>query len=64
MSSDWNIVERCLINFLEFRAIVARLGDKAGQFPELMRENQMKDRLSFSSLIREPLRELPQVSLV
>ncbi|KAF7986144.1 hypothetical protein HWV62_38510 [Athelia sp. TMB] len=45
----------------QFRKVVTRLGDKAGQFPELMRENQMKDRLSFSSLIREPLRELPQI---
>lgn len=39
-----------------------RLGDKAGGFHDLMREFKMRDRLSFSSLLREPLRELPQAS--
>ncbi|KZP30394.1 P-loop containing nucleoside triphosphate hydrolase protein [Athelia psychrophila] len=57
------IVAGNMANYLseQFRTVVARLGDKAGQFPELMRDNMMKDRLSFSSLIREPLRELPQI---
>lgn len=47
--------------FSGYSEIVNRLGDKAGDFYDLMRESKTRDRLSFSSIIREPLRELPQV---
>ena len=44
-----------------YSEIVTRLGDNAGAFHDLMRESKTRDRLSFSSIMREPLRELPQV---
>jgi hypothetical protein len=46
----------------EYNELVQRLGEKAGEFHDLMRDHRLRDKLDFSSLIREPLRELPQAS--
>jgi hypothetical protein len=48
--------------FSGYNEFVQRLGEKAGGFHDMMREHRLRDRLDFSSLIREPLRELPQAS--
>ncbi|OJA13412.1 hypothetical protein AZE42_05944 [Rhizopogon vesiculosus] len=38
-----------------------RVGDDAGDFHELSRAHSIKDSLSIASILREPLRELPQI---
>ncbi|GBE78652.1 hypothetical protein SCP_0115410 [Sparassis crispa] len=45
----------------EFQAAVARVGDDAGDYWELQRNRRSRDKLTFSSLIQDPLRELPQI---
>ncbi|KAG1825441.1 P-loop containing nucleoside triphosphate hydrolase protein [Suillus subaureus] len=45
----------------QFRESAKRVGDDAGEFPELRRAHTIKDRLSIASILREPMRELPQI---
>ncbi|KAG1777296.1 P-loop containing nucleoside triphosphate hydrolase protein [Suillus placidus] len=45
----------------QFRESAKRVGDDAGEFPELRRAHTIKDRLSITSILREPMRELPQI---
>ncbi|KAG1746810.1 P-loop containing nucleoside triphosphate hydrolase protein [Suillus lakei] len=45
----------------QFRKVAKRVGDDAGEFPELRRAHALKDRLSIASILREPMRELPQI---
>jgi ABC-type multidrug transport system fused ATPase/permease subunit len=45
----------------QFRESAKRVGDDAGEFPELRRAHIIKDRLSIMSILREPMRELPQI---
>jgi hypothetical protein len=62
---EWNVGHEMGVNrqlFSEYNEFVQRLGEKAGGFHDMMREHRLRDRLDFSSLIREPLRELPQAS--
>jgi hypothetical protein len=49
---------------VEYRDAVKRLGDQAGDFHEMISRIRYKDRLNLSSLLQEPLRELPMVILV
>ncbi|KDQ54980.1 hypothetical protein JAAARDRAFT_209162 [Jaapia argillacea MUCL 33604] len=46
----------------QYREAVRRVGDKAGDFVELFRIHKTQNRFTLSSLINEPLRELPQAS--
>jgi hypothetical protein len=46
---------------IEYRDAVKRLGDKAGDFHEIISRIRYKDKLNLSSLLQEPLRELPMV---
>lgn len=39
----------------------ARVGDDAMDFPEIRRASLVRDRLTLTSILREPLRELPQI---
>lgn len=39
----------------------ARVGDDAMDFPEIRRSFFVRDRLTLTSILREPLRELPQI---
>ncbi|KAI6133883.1 P-loop containing nucleoside triphosphate hydrolase protein [Pisolithus croceorrhizus] len=39
----------------------ARVGDNAMDFPEIQRAFLIRDRLTLTSILREPLRELPQI---
>ncbi|KAI6011686.1 P-loop containing nucleoside triphosphate hydrolase protein [Pisolithus microcarpus] len=39
----------------------ARVGDDAMDFPEIRRAFLVRDRLTLTSILREPLRELPQI---
>jgi len=43
----------------EFRDASERVGDDAGDFHEL--QSRVINRLSIASILREPMRELPQV---
>ncbi|KAG1725553.1 P-loop containing nucleoside triphosphate hydrolase protein [Suillus paluster] len=45
----------------QFRETAQRVGDDAGEFQELRRAHAVKDRLSIASILREPMRELPQI---
>ncbi|KAG1829492.1 P-loop containing nucleoside triphosphate hydrolase protein [Suillus variegatus] len=45
----------------QFRESAKLVGDDAGEFPELRRAHTIKDRLSIASILREPMRELPQI---
>ena len=40
-----------------------RTREDAGDYWELQRAQRMRDRLSFTSIVSDPLRELPQVRL-
>ncbi|KIJ59811.1 hypothetical protein HYDPIDRAFT_118060 [Hydnomerulius pinastri MD-312] len=44
-----------------YREAAGRVGDEAGDFPEMRRAYVVKDRLTFMSILREPMRELPQI---
>ncbi|KAH7884022.1 P-loop containing nucleoside triphosphate hydrolase protein [Phlebopus sp. FC_14] len=44
-----------------YREAAARVGDEAGDFPEVRRTYVVKDRLTLISILREPMRELPQI---
>ncbi|KAF8446437.1 P-loop containing nucleoside triphosphate hydrolase protein [Boletus edulis BED1] len=37
------------------------VGDNAGDFPEMRQAHSVQDRLTLMSILREPLRELPQI---
>ncbi|KAG2364745.1 hypothetical protein BDR07DRAFT_1450146 [Suillus spraguei] len=45
----------------QFRESAKCVGDDAGEFQELRRAHAVKDRLSIASILREPMRELPQI---
>ena len=47
---------------VEYRDAVKRLGDQAGDFHEMVSRTKYKDKLGLSSLLQEPLRELPMVN--
>ncbi|KAH7926211.1 P-loop containing nucleoside triphosphate hydrolase protein [Leucogyrophana mollusca] len=38
-----------------------KVGDDAGDFPEMRRAHTIRDRLTFLSILREPMHELPQI---
>ncbi|KIM52370.1 hypothetical protein SCLCIDRAFT_1223856 [Scleroderma citrinum Foug A] len=44
-----------------FKGAAARVGDDAIDFGEVRRYHLFSDRLTFASILREPLRELPQI---
>ncbi|KAF9229816.1 P-loop containing nucleoside triphosphate hydrolase protein, partial [Gyrodon lividus] len=44
-----------------YREAASRVGDDAGDFPEMRRAYVVRDRLTFMSILREPMRELPQI---
>ncbi|KAG8220222.1 P-loop containing nucleoside triphosphate hydrolase protein [Butyriboletus roseoflavus] len=44
-----------------YRDAANRVGDDAGDFPEIRRAHTVKDRLTWMSIVREPMRELPQI---
>ncbi|KAG6332407.1 hypothetical protein ID866_6678 [Astraeus odoratus] len=46
---------------LVYRSAAALVGDDAVDFPEMHRAYAVQDHLTFSSILREPLRELPQI---
>ncbi|EGO19480.1 hypothetical protein SERLADRAFT_453452 [Serpula lacrymans var. lacrymans S7.9] len=45
----------------QFRDSTSRVGDDAGDFHEMRRLYAVRDRLTFASILKEPLRELPQI---
>jgi hypothetical protein len=45
-----------------YQQALERIGDNAGDFWETWRSYQAQDKLTVSSLLREPLRQLPQVN--
>ena len=48
----------------EFLNSLQRVADKGGDFFELRRRYQFRDRLSSISLLSDPLKEIPQVRLI
>jgi hypothetical protein len=48
--------------FLEYREVLKHMPDESGDFYEALGVYRKQDRLSFFSMLQEPLRELPQVS--
>ncbi|THH11373.1 hypothetical protein EW145_g713 [Phellinidium pouzarii] len=54
-----NLFERLKAEFYTSQEAV---GDYGGDFPELHRRHQLRDRLSSISLLSEPLREIPQIA--
>ncbi|KAH0838718.1 hypothetical protein J3R83DRAFT_7048 [Lanmaoa asiatica] len=44
-----------------YRAAASRVGDNAGDFTEIRNAYAAQDRLTLMSILREPMRELPQV---
>ncbi|KAF9242363.1 P-loop containing nucleoside triphosphate hydrolase protein [Melanogaster broomeanus] len=44
-----------------YREAASRVGDDAGDFPEMRRAYVVRDRLTLMSILREPMRELPQI---
>ncbi|KZT08913.1 P-loop containing nucleoside triphosphate hydrolase protein [Laetiporus sulphureus 93-53] len=46
---------------IEFQEAAQRVGDRAGDFWEVMREYKFRDRLTVTSLLKEPWKELPQI---
>ncbi|CCL99959.1 uncharacterized protein FIBRA_01984 [Fibroporia radiculosa] len=53
-----NLEEFCTKQFKEF---TDRVGDKAGDFMEVLREQRFRDKFSVVSLMKEPWRALPQI---
>ncbi|KAH7911825.1 P-loop containing nucleoside triphosphate hydrolase protein [Hygrophoropsis aurantiaca] len=45
----------------EYREATTKIGDDAGDFPEMRRAHSIRDRLTLMSILREPMRELPQI---
>ncbi|KAF8554561.1 P-loop containing nucleoside triphosphate hydrolase protein [Imleria badia] len=44
-----------------YRELASRVGDNAADFPEIKHTHMMRDRLTVTSILREPMRELPQI---
>ncbi|KAN0101039.1 P-loop containing nucleoside triphosphate hydrolase protein [Tylopilus felleus] len=44
-----------------YREATSRVGDDVGDFPEIRHAHMFKDRLTLMSILREPMRELPQI---
>jgi len=45
----------------EYREVLKKIPDESGDFYEALGVYRTQDRLSLSSILQEPLRELPQV---
>ncbi|EIW86264.1 P-loop containing nucleoside triphosphate hydrolase protein [Coniophora puteana RWD-64-598 SS2] len=45
----------------EYGKLSAKLGFEAGDFHEVRREHAVRDRLTLMSVLREPMKELPQI---